>query len=148
MTPVQDVMQQILLTGSMWEPTTWQCYSPRVSWLKKKKKKRLVFVENSVKPLQSLACVSGHSKLSLKLYDSCLESILKIPPLIASFSSWVPKTLFLQSFNPQSGLICCSPLFPYLPQPSVTVGSSLPKHLLWKYFKAHTVSQLDIFLLK
>lgn len=72
----------------------------------------LTFVETHWNCYRVL-CVSGNSLQSVIIVIWLMFGVNPaIPPLNTHFSSWVPKTLFLQSFSPESGLMCCSPLVP------------------------------------
>lgn len=108
MTLVQDIKQQILFVKS---PTReWnvqQCISINVpqrndSYLWK-------LIETTI---ESYGCQETVSKLSLKLYDSCLKPILQSLFLSLIFHPGFQKTLLLQSFNTELGLICCAPQVP------------------------------------
>lgn len=73
MTLVQDVKQQILfIKRSTRELNALQCTSLKVSWWNDSCLWKLV--ETTI---ETYACQETVSKLSLKLYDSCLESILQ-----------------------------------------------------------------------
>ncbi len=69
------------------------------------------------------------------LYDSCLESVLESLLLSLIFHPEFQKLSSSSLSILKSGLICCSPLFPYLPQPSVTVGPLLPSISFEKILK-------------